>query len=176
MWKGCAVIPNPKHEHPARIVRWVDADTVDLDVDLDYHIEGKLRHRLLWINAPERNTEAGKIAIAKVNELAPPGTYVLIRSFKDYGQSDSFGRWLAEIFLPAAQDSINEYLLRFGFAEAYMQDKPLTVPDVVTRDETLARWTELTYAASRMGVAVAQFDMARQAYVESDPYGRSADA
>lgn len=170
------MIPNPKHEHPAKIVRWVDADTVDLDVDLDYHIIGKLRHRLLWINAPEKNTEAGKAAILKVNQIAPPGTYVLIRSFKDYGQSDSFGRWLCELFLPGVQDSVNEFLLRNGYAEAYMQDKPLTVPDIVTRDESLARWAELGYAASRMGIAVASFDLARKAYVESDPYGRSADA
>ena len=169
------MIPNPKHEHPARIVRWVDADTVDLDVDLDYRIQGNLRHRLLWINAPEKNTQAGKIATAKVNELAPPGTYVLIRSFKDYGQEDSFGRWLAEIFLPAASDSINEYLLRNGYATAFMQDKPLTVPMPVQNNVDQA-WAELVYAASRMGTAVAQFDMARAKYVDSNPYGRSADA
>lgn len=114
-------MPALLHLHPAEIIRWVDADTVILRVHVDYrHIGEPLYHRLTWIQAPERYTERGKIATARVNELAPPGTMVTVQTFWLDGYPDSFGRWLANIFIgPDNNISISELLLREGLAVPY---------------------------------------------------------
>ncbi len=168
------MIPNPKHEHPATILRWVDADTVILKVHLDYFMHGEpLRHRMLWLDAPERYTDGGKAAIKAVNQLAPVGTRVLVRSYKDEGDEDSFGRWLAEVFVPnyMGDISINEYLLKNGLADPYMQGPRTAVPPHESKE-----WDELTLATTNLGRAAARWDMARKAFLDTDPYGRSADA
>lgn len=111
--------PVPSHVHPAYVIRWIDADTVILKVHLDYLMRGEpLRHRLLWIQAPEKRTIEGKIALARVNAIAPPGSRVIIRSFMENGDGDSFGRWLAEVFV--GDVSINQLLLAEGSATPYL--------------------------------------------------------
>ncbi|WNN96005.1 nuclease [Arthrobacter phage Hirko] len=109
--------PTPQHVHPARVIRWKDGDTVVLAVDLDYNIKGDpLVHRLLWINTPEK--KLGAAATARVNALAPAGSRVIIRSFKVEGDEDSFGRWLAEVFV--GDVSLNQLLLAEGLAVPFM--------------------------------------------------------
>jgi micrococcal nuclease len=109
--------PEPTHVKPGTVYRWVDADTVDVHVDLDFHLEATLRFRLLWLDAPERNTPEGKRAIDIVNRIVPAGSRIVVRTFKDGGESDSFGRWLAEIFHNG--ESLNQYLLATGIAAPY---------------------------------------------------------
>lgn len=110
--------PTPLHIHPGKIVRWVDADTVWIDVDKDHRHRAVLNHRMLWIDSQERYSVEGKIATAKVNELAPVGTKVVVRTFKDNGEEDSFGRWLAEVWV--GDVNINQYLLQNGYADPYL--------------------------------------------------------
>jgi endonuclease YncB( thermonuclease family) len=109
--------PVPKHVHPAKVVRWKDGDTVILLVDQDYENTAKKSHRLLWIDTPER--KLGAAATAYVNRLAPPGTDVVVRSFKDEGDHDSFGRYLAEVFL--GDLNINQHLLQLGLAVPFVR-------------------------------------------------------
>jgi endonuclease YncB( thermonuclease family) len=114
--------PEPLHVHPATVIRWIDADTVVLKVQLDYLIAGEpLRHRLLWIDAYEKNTDLGKLAKAYVTNRMPPGTRLIIRSYQDLGEEDNFGRWLAEIFHQG--ENINQLLLRDGYAVPFMTRK-----------------------------------------------------
>lgn len=108
--------PVPQHVHPAKIVRWIDGDSVVLAVDQDYENTATKRHRLLWIDTPER--KLGAAATAYVRELAPFGTRVVVRSFKDNGDPDSFGRYLAEVFI--GDININQLLLREGLAVPYV--------------------------------------------------------
>lgn len=108
--------PTPQHVHPATILRWKDGDTVVLHVDLDYYMTGTLTHRLLWINTPER--KLGAAATARARELAPTGAKVIVRSYKVEGDEDSFGRWLAEIFV--GDVNINQLLLAEGLAVPFM--------------------------------------------------------
>lgn len=111
--------PTPQHVHPGKIVRWVDADTVWIDLDKDHRHYATLDHRMLWIQAPERYTAQGKIATAEVNRLAPPGTYVVVRSFKAGGEEDNFGRWLAEVWV--GDINISQHLLEHGFADPFVK-------------------------------------------------------
>jgi endonuclease YncB( thermonuclease family) len=174
------VIPNPKHEHPAKIIRWIDPDTVDLEVSLDYMMVGRpLRHRLLWLDSPDKNPEREKAAMDWINAICPAGSRILIRSYKDVGDKDSFGRWLAEIYVPGALEpnlSMNEYMLMNGLADPYMQGLRTVEQIAEPMPDTQQAWLQLTAAASRLGFAAAEFQNARDAYVKTDPYGRSADA
>lgn len=114
--------PTPQHVNPAQIVRWVDADTVVLNTKLDFYIShGPSKHRLLWVNAYEKNTDLGQQAIAYVNRIAPPGSWVTIRTYKVEGDSDDFGRFLTEIFTGPL--NLNQELLKAGFAWPYMVPK-----------------------------------------------------
>ena len=54
-------------EYKARVVRVVDADTLDVIIDLGFNVLTNQRVRLLGINAAEKNTEMGKKSIDYVN-------------------------------------------------------------------------------------------------------------
>lgn len=113
-------MPALRHLHPADVIRWIDADTVVLRVHLDYKVLGEpLHHRLTWIQAPERRTPTGIVATARVNELAPAGSRVVVETFWLDGYPTSFERWLANIFV--GEDSVSEILLREGLAVPYVK-------------------------------------------------------
>lgn len=101
----------------AQIIRWVDADTLDVLVDLGFHISLKQRVRMYGINCPEKNTEAGKAAIAFVKVLLPVGSTVTIRSYRD-AQEEKYGRWLAEVQMDDGR-MVSEYLINSGHGVAY---------------------------------------------------------
>ena len=105
---------NPRN-YPAVVVRWVDGDTVDLDVDLGFHVRGMLRFRLTGINTPERGNPGWAEATARARELAPEGRHVLALTRKE---GDKYGRWLAHIILEDGR-TVNEVLLIEGLAVAY---------------------------------------------------------
>lgn len=110
------------YNYNATVIRWVDGDTVWLEVDLGFRSKLSTEFRLHGINAPERYTDAGKQATARVNELAPAGSAVNIFTAKD---PEKYGRWLCRI-TPAAnltQPSINDRLIQEGLAASYMVDK-----------------------------------------------------
>lgn len=102
--------------YPATVIRWVDGDTVDLDVDCGFHMHGMLRFRLVGINTPERGQPGWAEATARANELAPVGSHVTAYTWKD---GDKYGRWLAQIHTEAGP-VVNEVLLREGLAVSYL--------------------------------------------------------
>lgn len=99
----------------ATITRWVDGDTVWMDVDLGFRFHAVLDFRLTGINTPERGKPNWAESIAMVNRLATPGTPVIIQSRKD---PDKYGRWLADIWVNGIH--INAELVKGGLAVPYM--------------------------------------------------------
>lgn len=99
------------YEYRARLRRVVDADTVDLDLDLGFHLERRGgRYRLARIDAPELNTDAGKAAKqALVDRLDGAASLLVVTS-----RADSFGRWLAELYADAS--NVNDWLVASGHA------------------------------------------------------------
>jgi micrococcal nuclease len=81
----------------AKVTRVVDGDTVDLEVDLGYHISTSIRGRLLGIDTPERGQPDFALATDTLASLLEENTdedgYVSIKSTK----TGKFGRWLVEI-------------------------------------------------------------------------------
>lgn len=78
----------------ARVVRWVDGDTVVLDIQLGFSVELKDQHcRLLGFNAPERGRPGFKEATEKARSLCPDNSEVLIT---EHGKG-KYGRWLFDV-------------------------------------------------------------------------------
>jgi micrococcal nuclease len=85
------------YEYRAKVDRVVDGDTVDFIVDLGFHINIKIRGRLIGVNTPERGEEDWakatlmcKQLLAGVSDLDDT---VIIRTNK----TGKYGRWLVEI-------------------------------------------------------------------------------
>lgn len=104
------------YEYRASVKKIVDADTLDLVIDLGFHIFVTKRVRLIGLDAPEKFTEQGKIAKQFVENAAPVNSSVIIQTKID--SLDKYGRILAEIFLDNNK-SLNKMLLNNGLANLY---------------------------------------------------------
>lgn len=104
----------------ATLLEVIDGDTVRLDVDLGYFVHEHVPHRLFGINAPEKNTVAGKAAVAFMRDLLPVGSKVIVRSTKakqDGIASDKYGgRFLAHLYVAQSGLYVNQHLVDSGFA------------------------------------------------------------
>jgi len=115
------------YNYEATIRRWVDGDTVDVDIDLGFGlVYSNQRLRLYGIDAYEsrtRNLDEKKKGLAAkdyVNEMAPVGTKVTIITHK----TGKYGRILAEIFFEAEYNDwkcINNLLVEEGHATEYQK-------------------------------------------------------
>lgn len=94
------------HIYRAKVIRAVDGDTVDLDVDLGFHINIRIRTRLLGVDTPERGhqdfAKATNILIDLLNEQKDEEGYVTIQTEK----TGKYGRWLVNI------NGVNESLAK----------------------------------------------------------------
>ena len=100
---------------PAELVRVVDGDTFDLDVDLGFNMRTKQRFRLRGVNCPEsRGIEkpAGLLCAEYVEFLLGDFDELTIRTFK----ADSFGRWLCDIEMNEKGELLSECLCELGYA------------------------------------------------------------
>ena len=100
----------------ATVKRWVDGDTVDLNVDLGFKVWSEQRFRLARINTPEKKMAGWQEAVNRVNEMAPMGSNVIVTCLG----YDRYGRWIAEI-ANYQSVSINQVLLNEGLAKPYVE-------------------------------------------------------
>lgn len=103
-----------EYRYKAAIDRWIDGDTVDLYVDLGFHIYAKTRFRLYGIDTPERGHALWGAATDHAELMAPVGTDVQIDVFKD---ADKYGRWLVNIRV--GDECVNDSLVAAGLAVPY---------------------------------------------------------
>ncbi len=102
----------------AKVIRVVDGDTLDLEVDLGMETFRKTRVRLIGINTPEMNTQEGKNAKAYVETWCLSNPEVLIHTTKD--RKEKYGRYLATVVSPGlVGQSLNQLLLDVGLATHY---------------------------------------------------------
>jgi micrococcal nuclease len=101
------------YEYRAELIRIVDADTIEVRIDLGLDSERKISLRLAGIDAPERFTAAGKMATARLAELLGTKPFV-IRTIKD--RTEKYGRYLASIFVDDV--NINDAMVEEGHAVA----------------------------------------------------------
>jgi micrococcal nuclease len=109
--------------YKAKILRWVDGDTVDVDIDLGFGIiYSNQRVRLYGIDAPESRTKdleektLGKKAKAFAEKYAPEGKIVTLQT-----QLDSKGKYGRILGLIIIDETINLNLLMVseGIARKY---------------------------------------------------------
>lgn len=127
----------PTYTYAAKVLKVVDADTYDVEIDLGFCIHAKVRVRLLAVDTPEtygvkKESEEYKRGMAAkwfamkwlglkpdpITGLHPVNCEVIVRSVdgKPLGQG-KYGRWLAEIERPDGS-SLNQALLDEGHAES----------------------------------------------------------
>jgi len=105
------------YHYRAVIRRWVDGDTVEMDVDLGLHVWKHTEDmRLIGINAPDKNP-AKKAATAYVNQMAPAGAKVTIQTYLD-DDEDRYGRLLVDIDL-ADGTNLNDAIVDAGHGQVY---------------------------------------------------------
>lgn len=100
----------------AKLVRIVDGDTVDLDIDLGLDVSRVIRCRLYGINAPEKNTPEGKAAIAWLQSRLVNAKLLTAQTIKD--RTEKYGRYLVVLFDDQI-NSINSEMLTAGHAKEY---------------------------------------------------------
>jgi micrococcal nuclease len=101
------------YEYHAKIINVIDADTLDLRVDLGFYTFIENRFRLPRIDAPEMSTHEGKAAKAFVKRFE--GMFCTIQTTKN--PKDKYGRFLAEINVSGV--NLSNELLRMGLAKEW---------------------------------------------------------
>ena len=119
------------YEYDIRVVRVVDGDTIDAQVDLGFKIHHNIRIRLFGINTPETRTQdaeekvKGKAATERVKELIREADRIILKS---HGVG-KFGRCLGELtiikFSEGEDESkdLTQTLLAEGHGEPYFGGK-----------------------------------------------------
>ncbi len=120
-------------QYPANIIRWVDGDTVWIDLDLGFRTHLQVDIRLAEINTPEVVNYTLQGISDQAREfcelMCPPGAAVVV----DIGKSDKYGRWLGHIrYLNGSADrqrillegkTLNADLIERGLAKPYSGGK-----------------------------------------------------
>lgn len=95
----------PSYTYRGTVLKVVDGDTIDVQVDLGFDVSIKQRLRLLNVFAAERNDALGKVHTAALAKLLPDGSKVTVRTEKD--KTDKYGRYVAEVWSEAGVN-VNE--------------------------------------------------------------------
>lgn len=110
-----------------KVLKVVDGDTIDVDIDLGFDISFTSRVRLAGIDTPESRTtdKEEKVLGLEVKDrlktLISSANTVVIRTEKP-DSSEKYGRILGWLFLDGAEKSVNEALIADGYAWGYMGD------------------------------------------------------
>ena len=112
------------YEYRSSLVKIIDGDTIDVDLDLGFGVVlKKQRIRLHGINTPESRTrdleekKYGLAAKARLRELLESADTITVKTAIDKKARGKYGRILGTIF--ADNVNINDKLLDEGHAIAY---------------------------------------------------------
>ena len=119
---GCLVQWNKMYEYKAKIRRFVDGDTIDVDIDLGFGmILSKQRIRLYGIDTPESRTKDkeekfyGKLAAQFLKDQCKKGSCITLRTYLD--KKGKYGRILGEIIVDDV--NINQLMVEQHMAVEY---------------------------------------------------------
>ena len=117
------------HEYKCTILKVIDGDTVDVDIDLGFGVwMRKERVRILGIDTPEsrtRDLEEKELGIHATNWLkeklegAISGDDDLVIRTELVGGVGKYGRLLGWLYIGDAELSLNEMMISEGYAWAY---------------------------------------------------------
>ena len=86
------------YEYDALLIRVIDADTFEMNIDLGFFVHDFVKVRLRGANAPERFTPEGKLATEYVKNWFNlyGATGVTLKTYKT-DLTDKYGRWVADV-------------------------------------------------------------------------------
>ena len=108
-----------------KVIKIVDGDTIDVDIDLGFDISYTQRVRLAGIDTPEsRTTDKKEKTLGlevkdRLKKAIDAATNVVIKTEKP-DSSEKYGRILGWVFLDDNKVSINQTLIDEGYAWGYM--------------------------------------------------------
>jgi micrococcal nuclease len=108
-----------------KVLKVVDGDTIDVDIDLGFNISYTQRVRLAGIDTPESRTkDAREKALGlevkdKLKKAIDAAKDVVVKTELP-DSSEKYGRILGWVYLDGATKSINEQLIDEGYAWGYM--------------------------------------------------------
>jgi micrococcal nuclease len=133
----------------AVIVRVIDGDTADLRQD----DRGRLRIRILGINAPETHRKGwsvgcqGPESAAWATSFLPVGQWVSVVCDPTQDATDRYGRTLAYIGLPDGRDFSTE-CVRAGMSKVVTDE--LAAAEAVAKDQHTGLWAASPAATTRV--------------------------
>lgn len=110
-----------------KVLKVVDGDTIDVDLDLGFDISFTQRVRLAGIDTPEsRTTDKYEKALGlevkdKLKKAIEAAKLVVIKTELP-DSTEKYGRILGWVYLDENPVSINEILINEGYAWSYMGD------------------------------------------------------
>jgi len=108
-----------------QVLKIVDGDTIDVDIDLGFDISFTSRVRLAGIDTPESRTTdkkektLGLEVKQRLKDVLSKSSSVVIRTEKP-DSTEKYGRILGWLFIDGAEKSVNEALIADGYAWGYM--------------------------------------------------------
>ena len=108
-----------------KVLKVVDGDTIDVDIDLGFSISYTQRVRLAGIDTTESRTRDKKEKALglevkdKLKKAIDAATKIVIKTEKP-DSSEKYGRILGWVFLDDNKVSINKTLIDEGYAWGYM--------------------------------------------------------
>ncbi len=99
------------YDYRCDLIRIIDGDTVELDIDLGFHAHMRATIRMLGFDAPEMATTAGKDAKSFLDSLLKAGP-LTIRTTPDRrgdDKTDGFRRYLGDLY--ANGKSVNAVMI-----------------------------------------------------------------
>ena len=105
--------------YKATVISVHDGDTMTLNLNLGFEVQFKLVVRLMGIDTPELSGKTKAAAIRSRDRLRDlvAGGAVTVRTFKD--SQEKYGRYLADVYVPGVEKSVNQILVDEGLAVPY---------------------------------------------------------
>lgn len=101
----------PAYRYRAKLLRVLDGDTFEMDVDAGFYVHAHVKIRLRGYSAPELNEPGGLEAKMIAMELLTLAPSIVVETF-----GRSFERWVGDIFL--GNESLGALLLARGVVTA----------------------------------------------------------
>ena len=109
-----------------QILRVLDGDTVDAEVDLGFSITTKQRFRIFGVNSPEKDTPEGVAAREFVAGLLYAAQEIHVQTMKASSlrsdeKKEKFGRYLVNLVVDGRP--LSEIIIEAGHGKAYFGGK-----------------------------------------------------
>lgn len=131
------------YQYRAKILKVLDGDTVEIDLDLGFNIVlANQKVRLAGVDTPESRTAnleekpRGLLSKKKLQGKLPVGSYAKIETQRPDSNDDKFGRILG-IFIAEDGTRVNQWLIDNNYAVAYMGENKDAVQEAHQRNKQI---------------------------------------